>query len=227
MLYTINEHDKQVETIYQLKREIESLRAENKKEISKITRAAKEEVEKAKKITQKKINDISNRLDEARQQTKQLENMNTNLIRIAKERANATRKIKPKKEHNGYILLNADQSNFLYKEKINRQIQTFNLPCWRIRLQTPFIISLDLETVKKLVIDDWEQGKTIHVPQFYQNGTIEKIDEYSKIQELWKRPKNFIFKTTLKINAIKGFWEVEYTTRDMIKITDNILIPLN
>ena len=177
----------------------------------------------------KRINEIKNKLNEADGRAKHFEYMNNNLIRIARERANAQRKIKPKKEHNGYILQNIDESIYIHRDDSNRKTITTNLPCWRIRLQTPYIISLDIKTVRSMVYDDFNKkiGHIIGIGTFFKEINFD-LNKYRAevVNNLWtdrEEYKNFVFKTTFKLNAIKGFWEVEYWVRDMIEITPDIL----
>ena len=48
-----------------------------------------------------------------------LAGLNENLLRIARERANADRKLKPKKEHTGYVVVSSTEKEYRYK--INRR----------------------------------------------------------------------------------------------------------
>lgn len=225
MLYTQDEHDEQLNIIHQLNRDIEALKAEHKREIDKITRETEIKIEKIKEAAQEKINDIDNRLNEARYQAKQFKNMNTNLIRIAKERANAQRKITPKKSHIGYILLNIDEITITHKDESKRQTEFTPLPCWKIRFQTPYDISLEYKAVKNLIYDDMIEkfGAKIGIKSVESNNTIEKLKS-NDIIKLWHETDNFIFKSTYKANAIKGFWEVEYLTRFAIKVLPEMRI---
>lgn len=225
MLYTIGEHQKQLDTIHQLNREIETIKAEHEREINRIARNAEERIEKIKEITQEKINDISGRLDRARQQTKQVENINTNLIRIAKERANAKRGLKPKKEHTGYVLLSIDEASYSHKDDIKRHVIIENYPFWRIRLQTPYIATLDVNSVETLITTDLK-NKLASIMTIKRSMDFHSLSNYdhSKMNELWKSNDNFIFKSILKVNAIKGFWEIEYWTRYIIKVTPEMLV---
>lgn len=229
MLYTVDEHDKQENTIHQLKRDIEVLKAECSKEINKTIREANEHMKNAKENADKRINDIKNKLNEANEKAKHFENMNSNLIRIAKERANAQRKIKPKKEHNGYVLQNIEEAVYIHKDTNKRKFITTNLPCWRVRFQTPYIISLDIKTVKSTVDNDFRNkiSQIIGIGTFFKEKNFDLNDYTTEtVNNLWtdkEEYKNFIFKTNFKLNAIKGFWEVEYWVRDMIEVTPEIL----
>ena len=50
-------------------------------------------------------------LEEEREKSAYLKGLNENLLRIARERANAERKLKPKKEHTGYLVVSSGEKN--------------------------------------------------------------------------------------------------------------------
>ena len=48
--------------------------------------------------------------------------LNANLLRISRERANADRKLKPKKEHTGYVVVVSEETDHQYKDG-NRHVK--------------------------------------------------------------------------------------------------------
>ena len=50
-------------------------------------------------------------LEEERRESAYQRGLNKNLLRIARERANADRKLKPKKEHTGYVVVASEEKN--------------------------------------------------------------------------------------------------------------------
>lgn len=95
---------------------------------------------------------------------------NQNFIRIMRERANAKRKLVPKKGHNGYLIMFSRQ----YKEKyvvenpLNNMLDilddSFNkeitkkkyvtMDAWMTKLQTYYDVTLKMSQVKGMIIED-------------------------------------------------------------------------
>lgn len=48
--------------------------------------------------------------------------LNANLLRISRERANADRKLRPKKEHTGYLVVFSEETDYQYKDG-NRRVK--------------------------------------------------------------------------------------------------------
>lgn len=158
-----------------------------------------------------KIKDYKNALN------KQL-NLNENLIRISIERANAKRNLSPKKERLGYILISAEEN--VFKKKIRKELIDFK--CWRYILETPYSIKIGLDEFQLLFIGDYHDKlrELMNLENFYKNYVV---DSSSFEDEIWKNNGNFIFKHKFKLNTLKGFWEVEFFTRDLINISDEFL----
>lgn len=225
MIYTVDEHNKTLESIDILKTNIDILKSNHEKEKNKIQKEHEVEIDLIKTNTQDKLKESNDKLFEALNDIAQLKNINQNLKRIATERANAQRKIIPKKSHIGYILLNIDEITIVHKDESNRQTEFTPLPCWKIRFQTPYDISLEYKAVKNLIYDDMIEkfGAKIGIKSVQSNNNIEKLKSNDVIK-LWHEKDNFIFKSTYKANAIKGFWEVEYLTRFAIKVLPEMRI---
>ena len=66
----------------------------------------------------------------------------------------------------------------------------------------------------------------INIHAWYRNGQLEAL-RAEQVIRAFQDKKIFYFKKTYKINAIRGFWEVEYWTRDIIKLDEQILISDN
>ena len=90
---------------------------------------------------QQQNNDIIAKYDEAikalKSRLSSAEKANKDLKRIAIERANAKRNIRPKKERSGYIAITQKQTTFNKKN------------CWLTIIQSPFSASIDFLYVRK------------------------------------------------------------------------------
>lgn len=64
--------------------------------------------------------------------------LNQNFKRISRERANADRGIKPKKERSGYVVLSSRQKKYRYKKNRDAMVEVY---LWETVIQTPYIVS--------------------------------------------------------------------------------------
>lgn len=216
VLYTVPEDEERKKTIYELEQRIEHLKVKNKENL-------RNKVNEANNIINgknEKIKELNEKIVDNEKEIERLKSLNSNLIRISKERANAKRGIISKKKHIGYILLNLEEITYSFSKKFS------NILCWRMKLQTPYDIMIEFDNVSKLVYNDLLSnfGTKIGIDSVFSNGTLEDYNDYNLMNE-WENEKNFIFKTILKANVMKGFWEVEYTIKKSIKIIPDILFP--
>ena len=146
---------------------------------------------------------------------------NQNLIRILKEKANAKRGLTPKKGHSGYVILNAEEFTYIHKYAGYSASDVMSIPCWRVRLQTPYVVAMDFKSISSLVY-----GDLLHVIGALMNIVgIFNINENngSEVKELLEKPGNWIFKASYRANAVKGFWEAEYLTKHCITVSQEML----
>ena len=73
--------------------------------IEQADRDAQRKIREAAEETQKEKDRICQALSEAEIKIEYWRDLNENLLRISKERANADRNLKPKKEHTGYVVV--------------------------------------------------------------------------------------------------------------------------
>ena len=194
-------------------------------DIKKLEREYNSAIERYKRSAIDKITEIQTKADERvadanvyKEIADKFENFNKNLIRVAVERANAQRGLMPKKQHIGYVILSGEEYIFNCECAIphTKKTKILKLPCFKFRLQSPYKVSFDLETVKYMIEKDMleKMCEKFGISSIYEKG----IGGYTEdvISKLWNRDENFIFKISYKANFQKGFWEFECLTRDMI-----------
>ena len=134
--------------------------------------------------------------------------LNENLLRIARERANADRKLKRKKEHTGYVVVSSTEKEYRYKVN-RRDFETVML--WETVLQSPY--SIDFTE---------EQARTQMGELTCKGGLIGRLgitaNSSSKYEELicgqtWEKYKglNIAFQKKLRANYKTGYWEVIFS----------------
>lgn len=65
----------------------------------------------------KEIAEMQGALAQAQKDAAYQRHLNENLLRISRERANADRGLKPKKEHTGYVVMNMQKRKIAEKEQ--------------------------------------------------------------------------------------------------------------
>lgn len=145
-----------------------------------------------------------------------LNSQNLNLLRMNKERSNAERKIYPKKLHNGYVLLHQENYNKNYSFKVvgeirgSSKIYRDNLPLYKYRLETPYLCNIELEFVKKLILEDMKK--------YYDLNYLSEIPRNSNFFETLKLHKYLL---NLKISTSERFYHLEFSSNILIKIKES------
>lgn len=141
-----------------------------------------------------------------------ISDLNFNLLRVATERANAKRGLKPKKEHNGYMVIESMEYSYRTRER--------DFPCWKVKIQSPYDSSIPFLTIKNNIVHDLIKvfGGSLGISNAY---TL-KDKTTQDLLILWEGDKNFIFKTNYKSNNKTTFWEVEYWVKDSIIVPEDM-----
>ena len=235
------------------------VRSEAEKNVSEIKKKAKEtiaeyrkkaeadadrRVEEARNVVRKgeqKAENLRKQLEEANEIIKNEKHLNENLMRIMRERANQSRGIKPKKQHDGYLVLGSRQ----WKEKYNVEIwdtedhmirysrnpgaarrkgylrtEHKTADVWKSVLQTPYDASIPLEQVQYRVEEEdlWKKGilKDIGctgMHESYANGRFDKNE------------KNELYRWVFKANYRSRLWEIEIYTTNELNVPEYRLPP--
>jgi len=214
VILTVEEYKGLVDSIVQTNNKMKEARrdVENFKiNMENLKKEANKTIESEREKSQIHIQSIQNDFDQAKNEIYRLNNLNNNLIRICKERANSKRGLKSKKTHSGYLILDNQESSYPFKW-FGRMTIVENFPCWKIRIQSPYDCSIPYEIIKKNIYDDLLNfiGTNLRLKYIYFD--VSKLDKKQLIQ-VWNNNENFIFKTLYKANNRSGFWEIEYLTK--------------
>lgn len=147
------------------------------------------QVEKAAKEV---IAEVQEERDQALAEVNRVNDLNTNLLRIARERANAQRGLTPKKTHDGYLVLSSQQFSFNTRRK--------RVSCWKTVVQTPYHASLPLDGILSQLKNDLLNGYGARL------GLAWMVSNYDEV----KSEDNTLFNKNYKANYKTGLWEVEY-----------------
>ena len=168
--------------------------------------------------------------------------LNENLIRIMKERANQRRNLRPKKDHDGYIVLEMRQYTERYTEDVwdskdNQKrydgdskkratarkngylrIDHKTADTWQSVIQTPYDASIPLDTVSSRIKSDL--GKVLQelfVRRLPQSATYKALDSLPSIE----RKKNYMYRWRYRANFRTGFWEMEVFTTQAFSVPEH------
>ena len=182
-------------------------------------------------------------LEKVKAELRNEKSLNVNLLRIMRERANQARGIRPKKNHDGYIVLGSRQWTEKYTEEVwdseehaekygngeyrsnaikqgYLRLEKKMVNTWRSIIQTPYSASLPVEPVRARVKK--EIGKVSA-----DIGVEYHIDEANKDNcHDWQIPDyeecaNMLYRAQYSANYKAGFWELTIYTTKSLRVPEN------
>ena len=185
------------------------------------------ETESLKKSSDLKISELSESINNLSADLDKEQKLNDNLMRIMRERANALRGIRPRKAHDGYIVLSSRQfeQHYTYTytgRELNdlpyeiRRAHRYSYTehrtalCWRTTIQTPHDASLPFETIKDTI------GDTLILTVLPDLGCTRNypLDDF-EFEDYYMDEMN-LYRILCNANFRSGFWECDvFTTRPL------------
>lgn len=213
VILTVEEHAKLLRKISAAEQQARTTRYEADREIEEEKREANRKAQQAAYEADQAIEEWKKALDVERAESAHQRALNANLLRIAKERANADRKLRPKKEHTGYGVVTFREKEYRYKVG-NRHWRETKL--WETVIQSPYTIDLPEELARKQIMDDllgpgeYLDGLVcrIGINTFYP-GSYENF-EYDQEQREKPEDQNVMLEPHLQANGRYGYWEVVF-----------------
>ena len=157
------------------------------------------------------VDAIQKDLEEADHTIEYLNGLNKNLLRIARERANADRKLRPKKTHTGYVVLTSSEKEYRYKAM---RKETAVAVLWETALQSPYSVDFTEEQARALtaeLVQPNENDETlvgrIGIDTYY-NGSYEDLLHEQLHSVRQEESRNIMLKPKLRANYKTGYWEV-------------------
>lgn len=152
----------------------------------------------------RRITDLKEHISEQEVAVKQAQKLNKNLKRICRERANADRNITPKKEHDGYLVLQSRE----WRERLpdRRMVRT-----WKSVLQTPYDASIEQSVIEEQILEDLTEKVLVDIGCLHyvspeDNGIYTYVDD-----------ENLLYCWHFCSDYKSGYWcVILYTTRPLI-----------
>jgi len=138
--------------------------------------------------------------------------LNSNLIRIARERANADRGIPGKKNHPGYLVLSSAE----YRERVyDKNMHDALTNAWRTSLQTPYDASIEYDAVRAQIQADLMDGVfsllgIVVIPRRDMEDVV--IDWYETDNAGRGHAVCGVFKMLFTADFRGGYWTVDLHT---------------
>ena len=220
--------------------EIETVKKEFEQRSS--AQAEKAEVEAA--DYRKRIDDLSEELQNAEDALRAERGLHDNLIRIMRERANQQRSISPKKAHDGYIVLESrewvehftrkvwktpvdetkeytDEELRYYVKRGDLVMQRETAHVWKSVLQTPYDASLPQSTIRNRIDDEiWYTGVLADIG--CENMSLDSYNgEYQEFINENGFEENGLYRWLYKANYRTGLWEIEIYTTQALTVPEN------
>lgn len=150
VLLTKREYDQILKEKAQAEQESRNTKYDADKKIKEIQRNADYRASEAAKEAREAIEGMEGELAAERAESALQRGLNANLLRIAKERANADRKLRPKKEHTGYVVVSSVQKEYRYRDRRSWITQTL----WETVMQSPYTMDFTEAQVRRQIEED-------------------------------------------------------------------------
>lgn len=167
---------------------------------------ADRDIRDIKKDAALQIEEVNRELATANKEIEYQRRLNENLLRINRERANADRKLKPKKNHTGYVVVNSKEYDYKYRED-KRTLTSVML--WQTILESPYKVKFSVEQARKQMYEELFKNHIIGNIGVHGYWDIDYEDMIEN--ELYKTEyidKNIAVKYQLQANYKTGFWEI-------------------
>ncbi len=171
------------------------------------------------------VEQMKKRMDAAESEAERQTNLNRNLLRITRERANAKRGLQPKRTHSGYRF-----TGKIMQTKVvaghDKKEGTIYADVWTATIETPYNATIPIHQIKDSIFADLKGD----------NGVLEKLYiHYWGIKDsadIWKGTyaetkenaekfdqtgENILFDYKFMANPKSGLWEVQITTTKSIR----------
>lgn len=164
----------------------------------------------AEKFAKEKIQQVEQKLDAERSESAYQRSLNENLLRISRERANADRRLRPKKEHTGYVVVSSAEKEISYKDYYGKNKKVM---LWETVLQSPYSVDFTEEQARHQMQELFNRGENgrwlisqIGINASTDGGYAHLISDPKTRAELAVR--NFLLDKRLRANYRAGYWEI-------------------
>ncbi|MBD5162560.1 MAG: hypothetical protein HDT14_11240 [Oscillibacter sp.] len=195
----------------QAEKETQNIKYQAEQAIAKERSAALSRIRASENAARQKVASMEQALTDERNARIYQQQLNENLLRISRERANADRNLRPKKEHSGYVVISSTEKTHRYKNG-NRNWAVTTL--WETVLQIPYSVDFTEDQARGQLTADLFQDDPLAYPLLEKIGiTAIYGKEYAIMIEdkRWcEDPSQFnvMLDWRLRANHKTGYWEI-------------------
>lgn len=221
-LLTNEEYEELNDEIARLKRLVSQKEREKEEAVKKINDAAVSYKKKADAEAQAVKDEATRRVEIAEAERDRQTNLNNNLLRISKERANAKRGLQPKKEHHGYRF----GGKIMQTKTIcghDKKEGALYTDVWTATLETPYDGTIPIHQIEDKIFGDLmgEDGilKKLYINSFTWKDNPHRIWKGTYLEAIdgADANKNYLFDYKFMVNPKSRLWEVQITTTKSIR----------
>lgn len=213
VILTEEEYSDLLQEVFDIKQEIRTVKENSGREIRRVRSDAQSRIEEAKDMAEKRVVEIERELELEKKESAYQRSLNATLLRISKERANAERKLTPKKKHTGYVVTYSMEKEYRYKIG---QRGLGRVMLWETILQSPY--SADFEE-RQARIQIWEdlfrvrEDDTWEIARIginaYVQGKYETLVDKLDWKENYSHRNVLLFsEIKLRLNFNQLYWEI-------------------
>ena len=210
VILKLKEYDKLLQEKARAEQETRNTKYDAERAIDKAKRDASYTAQKAAEEARQTVADMEEALAAEKAESAHQRALNANLLRIAKERANADRKLKPKKEHTGYVVVVSEVREYRYRS--GRKWKKVKLR--ETILQSHYTVDFSETEVETQIErelfpeDDVWMVSRIGITGRYGGTYEEMIEDGSLDEDFLKRNILLMGQQRLRANFRSGYWEV-------------------
>ena len=212
VILTDKEYTQQLQKISVAEQEARNTKYDADRKIRQVRSDAQSRVSAAETEADQRVKALEQELAKAQKEAEYQRGLNANLLRISRERANADRKLKPKKEHPGYVVAASDEKEYRYRD--GKKWKKVKL--WETVLQSPYTVDYTEEQARTQITrelfpkgGEWPIGK-IGITGRY-GGVYERMFEDSDVtDELLRSNILLAGQQRLRANFRAGYWELVF-----------------
>lgn len=213
VILTETEYAELLQRISDAEREASSAKAKAIQEIGEAERKAKEIVGENNRKANQTIAAWKEALEKEQAECAHQRSLNDNLLRIAKERANAERGLKPKKDRPGYVVVHSEEKEYSFRDG---RKQLYKVKLWETTIQSPYSVEILESVVRKQIEDElFPESKKWLITRIGITGVFN--GSYEKMREaMQQNPEDSFYRGNvaiarqqrLKRNFRSQYWEV-------------------
>ena len=206
VILTKEEHEQLLREERNLERKLQSQRNELTAQLQKAEDDAFRRVRAAEATAKQCAQEMEKKLARAQQISDYWEQLNEDLLRMSRERANADRNLRPKKQHTGYVVLASAEKERRYEVPNEQKMKRATL--WETVIQTPYSVDFTEEQVRQQTGTE----ETLLLLQRIGITADHSVDcEKKGMHEVLKghgKTDNVILSRFLRANFRAGYWEL-------------------